>query len=100
LGAEPLTVSPLLPELLARLAGGCLARLDPPAGVDARVPLDAGARAVLEGAGPPRVSAGELTGGAGARPLARWLLALALALMGIESLLRRRRAAAAAVEAG
>jgi hypothetical protein len=95
LGALADAGTPVLPEVLALLVDATLSGLQPATGTEP-IPFDDGARTVLRGAGGGAVAAGALAGGTGARPLERWLIALALSLAIVETLLRRRRRGGAA----
>jgi len=79
------------PRVLGRLARGCESAMD--GGAD--VPLDAGARAVLSGAGPRMVAAGAVGGSGGGTALGRWVMAAALLVAAVETFLAygRKRAA-------
>jgi len=79
------------PRALGRLARGC----EPVADVDGDAPLDAGARAVLRGAGPRTVAAGAAGASGGGTALGRWVMAAALLVAAAETLLAygRRRPA-------
>jgi hypothetical protein len=76
------------PAMLGRLARGC----EPSASTADDRPLDAGALQVLRGRGASSLAANRL-GAAGRIAFGRWLLAAALAVALIETLLAYRRGA-------
>ncbi|HEX9940030.1 MAG TPA: BatA domain-containing protein [Longimicrobium sp.] len=76
------------PRVLGRLARGCESPENPTL---AKLPLDAGARAVLAGSGPRMVAAGAVGAAAGGVPLGRWMMAAALLVAVAETFLAYRR---------
>lgn len=76
------------PRLLGRLARGCASTENT---VEDGEPLDAGARAVLAGAGPSAVAARTLAATGGGMGLGRWLMGVALLAAATETFLAYRR---------
>ncbi|HEX8696560.1 MAG TPA: BatA domain-containing protein [Longimicrobium sp.] len=85
-GRMPLSAA--YPRALDRLARGC--ESSSAASVDGDAPLDAGARAVLRGTGTAVVAANAIPGSGGGVPLGRWILAAALLVAAIETLIAYR----------
>jgi len=92
LAAGEMVLDAAYPRMLERLARGCSS---PGNAVDAGAPLDAGARAVLAGAGARAVAASALPSAGGGVPLGRWLMGLALIAALAETFLAYRRKKAA-----
>lgn len=86
-----MTADAAYPRVVDRLARGCESAVTG----DGDAPLDAGARAVLRGSGPPLVAAGAVPGSGGGVPLGRWVMAAALLVALVETFFAYRRTGAA-----